>query len=84
MFFYQLRENGEFGFENGGKTMTEKKSILLNFNDQEEWESLNAYLNDLEQIYKSISPSSRINRSAIIRDLLAYAVNQKKKEILGK
>jgi len=64
--------------------MSDKKSILLNFNDQEEWDSLNAYLNDLEQIYKSISPSSRVNRSAIIRDLLTYAVNQKKKEILGK
>jgi hypothetical protein len=64
--------------------MGDKKSILLNFNDQEEWDSLNAYLNDLEQIYKSISPSSRVNRSAIIRDLLTYAVNQKKKEILGK
>ena len=64
--------------------MSEKKSILLNFNDQEEWDSLNAYLNDLEQTYKSISPSSRVNRSAILRDLLKYAVNQKKKEILGK
>ena len=64
--------------------MTEKKSILLNFNDQEEWESLNDYIAEVERIYKQISPSNRVNRSAIIRDLLTYAVNQKKKEILGK
>tara|TARA_R100000773_G_scaffold18999_2_gene17158 strand:+ start:679 stop:873 length:195 start_codon:yes stop_codon:yes gene_type:complete len=64
--------------------MTEKKSILLNFNDQEEWDSLNDYIAEVERIYKQISPSNRVNRSAILRDLLAYAVNQKKKEILGK
>ena len=64
--------------------MSDKKSILLNFNDQEEWESLNSYIEEVERIYKQISPSNRVNRSAILRDLLTYAVNQKKKEIIGK
>lgn len=60
--------------------MSDKKSILLNFS-VEQWASIEAYTNEVEALYKAISPSSRVNRSQLIRDLILFGIEEKQKSI---
>ena len=60
--------------------MSDKKSILLNFS-VEQGASIEAYTNEVEALYKAISPSSRVNRSQLIRDLILFGIEEKQKSI---
>ena len=60
--------------------MSDKKSILLNFS-VEQWSEVEAYTNEVEALYKTISPSSKVNRSQLLRDLIMFGIEEKQKSI---
>jgi hypothetical protein len=60
--------------------MGDKKSILLNFSE-EQWSEVEAYTTEVETLYKRISPSSKVNRSQLIRDLILFGIEEKQKSI---
>ena len=60
--------------------MGDKKSILLNFSE-EQWSEVEAYRTEVATVYKRIYPSSKVNRSQMIRDLILFGIEEKQKSI---